>query len=168
MMLNTTILERHVDLGPLRGRRRGVTHCLFHGADRRPSLSVDLDRGLFHCFACGEQGGVKRFAELVGEMAPERPRRARIVSDYEAALREGLRRERAAAARRAEWLPFALANGYVRDCWKAVRQAHDWAQVLGPDHARTWVILERAAKVETEAAAIEAELDAILEEGRIA
>ena len=73
MSLDPTVLERHVDVGPLRGRRRGLTHCLFHGTDRRPSLSVDLDRGLFYCFACGERGGLKRFAELVGE-APAAPR----------------------------------------------------------------------------------------------
>jgi len=34
---------------------------------RPPSLSIDLERGVFHCFGCGSGGGVKRFAELVGE-----------------------------------------------------------------------------------------------------
>ena len=57
---------RHLDLAPLRGRRRGSVRCIFH-QERTPSLSVDLDRGLFHCFGCGAEGGVRRFRELVGE-----------------------------------------------------------------------------------------------------
>jgi hypothetical protein len=83
------------------------------------------------------------------------------------AVHNVLRREREAAARRAEWLPFWLANDYIRECWKAVAEARRWAQVLGPDHARTWRVLELAARVETEARAIASQLDEILDEGRI-
>lgn len=64
---DSTIFERHLDLSLLRGRRRGLVRCRFHDDDSA-SLSLDLDAGVFHCFGCGQQGGVKRFAALVGEM----------------------------------------------------------------------------------------------------
>ncbi len=59
------LLERHV----FKFRRRGnkVTgSCPWH-EDKHPSFSADLSKGVFHCFSCGASGGVKRFAELVGE-----------------------------------------------------------------------------------------------------
>lgn len=45
---------------------RGRVACLFH-QDTTPSLSIDTERGLFHCFGCGVGGGVRDFARLVGE-----------------------------------------------------------------------------------------------------
>jgi len=169
MSLDATVLERHVNLAPLRGRRRGLTHCIFH-EDRQPSLSVDLDRGLFNCFACGQQGGIKRFAELVGEPAESSRRRENSRPETEAARaqREVLARERRAAAMRAEWTPWWLANDHVRRCANAARDARAIATSLGPDHLRTWPLLERAAQVEREGWGIEAELDAILAEGPLA
>lgn len=38
--------------------------CPFH-ADKHPSLSVNEDKGLFHCFACGESGDVIDFVERI-------------------------------------------------------------------------------------------------------
>ncbi|MGH7794107.1 MAG: CHC2 zinc finger domain-containing protein [Candidatus Binatia bacterium] len=38
--------------------------CPFH-PDKRPSLSVNEEKGLFHCFACGTSGDVIRFVELI-------------------------------------------------------------------------------------------------------
>ncbi|MBI3798215.1 MAG: hypothetical protein HY268_14775, partial [Deltaproteobacteria bacterium] len=40
--------------------------CPLH-EDKHPSFSANLSKGVFHCFSCGAGGGVKRFAELVGE-----------------------------------------------------------------------------------------------------
>jgi hypothetical protein len=40
--------------------------CPFH-SEKTPSLSIDLAKAVFYCFGCGVSGGVKRFAELVGE-----------------------------------------------------------------------------------------------------
>src|SRR5262245_48100658 len=60
------IFGRHLDLTPLRGRHRGLVRCPFH-QDRTPSLSVDLEAGMFHCFGCGASGGIAKFRELVGE-----------------------------------------------------------------------------------------------------
>jgi hypothetical protein len=48
-------------------RRAGKEHvglCPFH-ADKNPSLSVNEDKGLFHCFGCGTSGDVIRFVELI-------------------------------------------------------------------------------------------------------
>lgn len=45
---------------------RGRVRCIFH-AEHTPSLSIDVERGLFHCFGCGRGGGVKDFALAVGE-----------------------------------------------------------------------------------------------------
>jgi DNA primase len=44
-----------------RGRLMGL--CPLH-ADRRPSLLVDPDNGLFYCYGCGRGGDVIRFVEL--------------------------------------------------------------------------------------------------------
>ena len=43
-----------------RSGRRYVAICPFH-PDRRPSLVIDPERKLFHCFGCGEGGDIFRF-----------------------------------------------------------------------------------------------------------
>ena len=59
----TDLLARH---GISMRGPRGIVRCLFH-QDKTPSLSIDIERGLFHCFGCGASGGVRKFAELLGE-----------------------------------------------------------------------------------------------------
>lgn len=59
------LVHRHIPkFTPCDGR--GLVLCLFH-QEKTPSLSIDLEKGVFHCFGCGAEGGVKRFAELLGE-----------------------------------------------------------------------------------------------------
>jgi CHC2-type zinc finger protein len=157
------VFERHLDLAPLRGRRRGLTRCPFHD-DHRASLSVDLDRGVFNCFACGARGGWRRFGELIGESpAPQRAHRAE--TEPERARRAVLARERGLAARRVEWLPWQLGNDQLRRCANLVREVRTVATCLGPERPGVWGLLERAARVERGAWLVEAELDAILAEG---
>jgi hypothetical protein len=48
---------------------RGMVLCIFH-PEKTPSISIDTDRGVFHCFGCGIGGGVKDFARLLGEEWP--------------------------------------------------------------------------------------------------
>jgi hypothetical protein len=158
------LLERAgVDLTRLRGRR-GVVRCIFH-EDRHPSLSLDLDRGLFHCFSCGEGGGLRRLREILGEVASPAP------SPRESPLRRARRaifgREAAVAQRHVEWTPWWNVNAHIHRCTVAVEQAHTVATQLGPDDARTWPLLERAARVEADSLALEAELDT-LAVGRLA
>lgn len=50
----------------LRGSR-GRVKCPFHDGKTDTSLSIDTDKGVFYCFGCGVKGGVRAFAELVGE-----------------------------------------------------------------------------------------------------
>jgi hypothetical protein len=56
------VIESYVSLR--RGGKEFTGLCPFH-ADKNPSLSVNEDKGLFHCFACGASGDVIRFVELI-------------------------------------------------------------------------------------------------------
>lgn len=60
-----SFLERHVDklrfLGP---KARGL--CPLH-AERTPSFSANVEKGVWYCFGCGRGGGVKDFALAIGE-----------------------------------------------------------------------------------------------------
>ena len=59
------LLEQHVSKLKVRGSK-ATGCCPFH-PDRTPSFSADLEKCVWHCFGCGDGGGVKDFAELVGE-----------------------------------------------------------------------------------------------------
>jgi hypothetical protein len=78
-----------------------------------------------------------------------------------------VRRGQREYARRGEWLPWLVANGTVRVMTKAVDRARQTATALGADHPRTWRILDAAAAVERRAFDAEAQLDGLLEEGRL-
>ncbi len=141
------LFARHLDLSPLRGRRRGLVECIFHD-DRRASLSVDLDREVFHCFACGVGGGIKRFAELVGEQIDGLPRRSRRQPD-----------------RFALWRPiFELAH-CVKKFTDLVERLRREATRLGPTE-RAWDLLAEAAKCETAAFGVESQIEEMLREMR--
>ena len=45
------------------GLNKATALCPFH-EDRRPSLSLDLERGLFHCFGCLAGGDLVCFVQL--------------------------------------------------------------------------------------------------------
>lgn len=163
------VLRRHgADFSRLRGGR-GLIRCVLPGHDDRvASLSLDLDAAIFHCFGCGRSGGLKTLLELLGERAATSGRRARPESDLQAARRSVMQRERAAAARRAEWAPFHLVNAHIGLCFRTAHEARALATQLGCQDPRTWPLLERGAQVEREGLIVEAECDAILEGGRIA
>src|SRR5215813_15272989 len=155
------LFARHLDLEPLRGRRRGLVRCIFH-EDRTPSLSLDLDAGIFHCFGCGVGGGIREFARRVGEGPAEAPRAHHL---RESPL-ERARREVIHLARRQPWalahvrLGYELAE-YVRRNRRAATDARHLARRF-PDDVRLWEILALAARVATEADRIEAALDELL------
>lgn len=46
---------------------RWMARCPFH-EDHGPSLSIDGEQGLFHCFGCGAGGDVIRWVELAGDV----------------------------------------------------------------------------------------------------
>lgn len=79
---------------------RGVVLCVFH-QEKTPSLSINLEKGVFHCFGCGLSGGVKDFARLVGEpwgstrseSGTAKARRARFQAEQQARVILGRRAE---------------------------------------------------------------------------
>ena len=162
---------RHLDLRRARGGR-GVVPCIFH-KDRTPSLSVDVDRGLFNCFACGERGGVRRFAELVGERSAAAgprnspnlinflQRRTPAESELQQARRRVMDDERRRQAKMARWRPYLCTMAWLR------RQEAVIAQVraTATDDAAGWQALEYAAVLERFVQARTAEIEA---GGRIA
>lgn len=44
--------------------QNAMVKCPFHG-DQHASMSIDLDRGLWVCFGCGEKGGMNKLARLM-------------------------------------------------------------------------------------------------------
>jgi DNA primase len=57
--------EKHLPGLRVRGHK-GISRCIFH-SEKTPSLSIDFDKGVFHCFGCGEGGGIRDFVLAVGE-----------------------------------------------------------------------------------------------------
>jgi len=150
------LFERHLDLAPLKGRRHGLVRCIFHGPDSTPSFSVHLDRGLFHCFACGVGGGRARVAELVGVEAPhaDGPRGAPNI---------------VALARRQAWAKPGILESYRGS--DAVRRRLQWAARLRRtasrlSHDATWETLAEAARVDRLALNLDAALDHAIDDRR--
>lgn len=54
---------RHIPVFEPNGKLEVQCLCPFHD-DKEPSLSVNLKKGVFKCFGCGEQGGVVKFIQL--------------------------------------------------------------------------------------------------------
>ncbi len=54
---------RHIPGFESNGKTEAQCLCPFH-EDKNPSLSVNLEKGVFKCFGCGEQGGVVKFIQL--------------------------------------------------------------------------------------------------------
>ena len=149
------LFGRYLDLKPLRRRRRGLVSCIFH-SERSASLSIDLDRRVFHCFGCGVAGGYRRFAELVGEFGGETMTTTppQVITP----LKLGL-----ALARRQPWARDEVRmvgeiTRAIRRRRRAVDVARDAATRAG-DCEAAWNLLARAAFMDTEAEAIEADLD---------
>lgn len=46
-------------------RDQVMVNCPLHD-DRRASMTINLSKGLFWCFACGKGGGVRRLAQMLG------------------------------------------------------------------------------------------------------
>ncbi len=149
------LFARHLDLGPLGGKSRGKVRCIFGHLDRVPSLSVDLERGVFHCFSCGAKGGLRAFAARVGEPLDahplNRPRRPR-------SPREEARAAILRAARRHSWA-WRLTR-ITADEFRRRQQAIDRVRrVAGGDTEATWDLLDQAAADERKLRAVEPLID---------
>lgn len=165
VMTAAELFGRYVDLSPLRGKLRGKVRCIFHQPDRTPSLSIDLECGLFYCFSCLVGGGLRRFAELAGAALDDnygRPEpRGRTRSLLQEA-RTGALRE----ARRQPWARPGVHELYrVSDWTRLIRRRIDHvrraATAAGPT-AAVWRILALAAEMERDLEGVEAGLDELL------
>lgn len=155
------LFGRYLDLAPLRGKLKGTVRCIFGHPDRTPSLSIDLKRGLFHCFGCGVDGGLKRFADLVGEPFGERrpansQRRARSPLDeaHAAVLCE---------ARRQPWArpgvqELFTAADWIRARRRLIDRVRRAATEAGPTEA-AWEALAAATAEERRVSGVEAAVD---------
>lgn len=157
------LFGRYLDLAPLGGRRRGLVRCIFH-EDRTASLSVDLDAGVFHCFGCNAEGGLRRFAGLVGEGPPAAPHPGPPASELEQARSRVMQEEHGRQARMAEWWPLFHAMSWLRRMERLIAAV----RAIAPDTPAGWAALEDAAVVERFVDARTAELEGLLAAGRIA
>lgn len=143
------VFARYLDLAPLAGRSAGRVRCIFH-EERTPSLSVDLARGLFHCFGCGAQGGVRAFLRRVGEdVGPPPPRRAPSAFEEVVEL-----------ARSQPWNRPGVLDSYRRaDEARGQRRLADecrrYAAAHPMDDETRWALLADAARYDTEACRVE-------------
>ena len=62
-----TILARY-DIVPRNLQGQITVLCPFHD-DRQPSLSINLDRKLFHCFACQAKGDILDFVARIEDVS---------------------------------------------------------------------------------------------------
>jgi DNA primase len=156
-MISADLFARYLDLAPLGRRRRGLVRCRFH-EDRSPSLSVDLARGLFHCFGCGVGGGLATFAALVGERSAARPAPIIWESPRDRARRDVLAEAQRHAGQDEDTRARYVLADALRVRYRAVAEARRIATRAG-DRPEVWALLARAAAVEIDAHGIEAALD---------
>ena len=136
--LDVSVFARHLDLTPLNGRRRGRVVCPFH-REQTPSFSVDLDAGIFHCFGCGEQGGIVDFTRLLLARG--------IVLAHQLGPRQAWAREPGRSV------------AEVQERIKAARRQVEALRKDAEDTPAGWARLASAADLERVVLAAEAEVD---------
>jgi len=137
-MLDKEVFTRYLDLSPLNGRRAGRVLCPFH-AEKTPSLSVDLDGGVFHCFGCGEQGGIVDFTRKLME--------------------HGFIRAHAIGPRQPWTREPVQSYAEVQERIKAARRQVEALRKNAEDTPAGWARLASAADLERVVLAAEAEVD---------
>ena len=154
----TLLVQHGADLSRLRGSR-GMVRCILPGHDDgTPSLSVDLDAAVFHCFGCHAGGGLVHLRALLGEDLPR----------HETPAQHRLREHRAAEARWGDVLPLWRASDGMRHRRRVAASFRALARRWGAKHPACWPLLAQAARFETEVAQREAALDAALASERCA
>lgn len=124
------LLERHVPKLRVRGPK-ATGCCPFH-QDTNPSFSADLAKGAWYCHACHIGGGVKKFAELVGESwaIASLPRRERTQAAVSIRRHEAEQKARAILQQREDK---RLDEIFVE--WRETnRDAANAAELLGVFH----------------------------------
>ena len=79
------LFQRHLP-GKLRptGGANYQTTCPFHkgGQEKTPSFSINVEKGVFHCFPCHEAGGLKRFLRMLGVARSTIDAETRVVEPF--------------------------------------------------------------------------------------
>lgn len=91
MSLSLLEVEKRNPGGP-RHRRFFCPHCQANGG-KTPDLSIDLERGLYHCFKCGEGGILEEFRQPKNRHSPDgnaqrRARRRAMAAHVQAVVEE--------------------------------------------------------------------------------
>ena len=149
-----------------RRSRSRATHCPVH-RDEHPSLIVDEREGrvLVHCHAGCAQAEVIAALERRGVWSPRGGARAPRApaqrrSWLDDARADVLRQARRQLAKLAPYAEHFADAGVIRALDRTAAQARRLATALGPAVDAGWELLVQAAGLETEACALEAELDA--------
>lgn len=118
------VVSRYVTVRPSGKNYQAV--CPFH-PDESPSLTVSPEKGLYHCFGCGEGGDVFRFTMMIERIDfPEAVRR--LAAEAGVTLRSAPARSEGHAALRA--LAERVARYYER-CLRGPRGKRAWAYLTG-------------------------------------
>jgi hypothetical protein len=181
MVLQARLQERFEVALTTRGAvRRGeewTCRCVWPDhEDRRPSCRINLGRG-FYCHSCHRGGNLRRLAELLGVPWPVGRRypvsaatRPSVVplppigidpAEWRRAWVDTVHLAKRQSAKLAPYVESWRVSEWLRSRHQIVVDAHSLAARWGDDDPRTWALLRRAALVATEAAALEADLDAV-------
>lgn len=125
----------------LNGRRKGMVLCVFH-QERTPSLSVNLDEGVFHCFGCDAKGGRLDFERRMVQAAG--------VGGYALAQQQPWAKE-----------PVKTLNA-IQDWIRRTRTEITSIRETATDDERGWALLAIAADLERAVLNAEQEVDAAM------
>lgn len=128
----STILT-HYNIAHERRQNQITVLCPFHD-DRRPSLSVNLERKLFHCFACQAKGDILDFVTMIEKVSL--PEAARIVAEC---CSVPLDQQRSTHAQSPKTVPDRNDRSSWQNCSREVRHHDDDADLssriaLDPTH----------------------------------
>jgi hypothetical protein len=136
-----SIVVEHVRLR--RSGKEYVGLCPFH-SDKNPSFSVNEDKGVFHCFGCGESGDVVDFIMKLDGLSFRDAWRALGIDNAVAHREPRARPNRKAAALPAGWLnqQQLLVGARLRELSRQIALADEIPDIeLKENLEREWEIL---------------------------
>jgi hypothetical protein len=145
--------------------------------DHSPSLTFrDGHRGvLIKCWAGCDLADITAALGLrVSDLFHEQDRRSsdfrrnsRPQDEWAVVWSQTLRRAVEQGRRQAEWAPLFSISDFIRRSHGIASMARVLGTAMGGEDPRAWPLLERAARIEISGLCAEAELDAIMSDGRI-
>lgn len=55
--------------GVIEGQDEIKIRCVYHSPDKKPSLRVNLEKGVFHCFSCTARGKIKKLIQDIEDIS---------------------------------------------------------------------------------------------------